>query len=182
MFLHVTFSVRKKFHTQKWRLNFPLPNLRMVSLVSVHSLKLKTCHCAQEAILQHMHYRLCCCFSHESAESSSSLYPKHHSWTPLCYFLSALDPLLICFPPSPEQFFFALRHFFFFIYVCVCVSVWHMCVGAHRGHMRVSDPLELELKSLKSHRHGCWEPKSSLPEGQKVFLATGASLLLKRWL
>lgn len=37
--------------------------------------------------------------------------------------------------------------FYFYLYVCVC----HVCVGAHIGQKKVSDPLEQQLKAVMSH-------------------------------
>lgn len=34
------------------------------------------------------------------------------------------------------------------MYVCVCVSICHVCTGAHRGQKRVSETLELELLAI----------------------------------
>ena len=34
----------------------------------------------------------------------------------------------------------------------------HMSTGAFEGQMRVSDPLELELRRLQAVLHGSWQP------------------------
>lgn len=55
-----------------------------------------------------------------------------------------------------------------------------MRAGTHRGHEKVFDPMEAELRALMSHRYECWEPISRLPKELKVLLATEAFLQLKR--
>lgn len=68
------------------------------------------------------------------------------------------------------------------LYYCVCVfDVYELCicVSAHRGQKRMSDPLQLKCQMLWVHRCGCGESKQDpLPEQETSSLQPGVAFCI----
>lgn len=65
--------------------------------------------------------------------------------------------------------------FLFFLYIGVYMSVWHLCMGAHRCQKRAAEPWELELHAIVSPVCGCWKLNSgSVEEELWTFLTLTA--------
>lgn len=53
--------------------------------------------------------------------------------------------------------------------MCLCLSVYHLCAGAHGGEKRAVNPLELKWPGTWC---GCWELNSGPLKEQQVILTT----------